>query len=227
MLKQQIVIDVQGETQDELNAAIKAAGTALAIKEYSEVTAGSEANFSISSGSLQATLEWDPNSLYVLGTNQNGEVTLCRIHSTSDADKDYDLMSTALSLSNAVAQHGVEFKERKLGSLLVRPEPKAKPPRDVVQQYDLVHITDLVKLDDGDIAEFASDLPGLIAMLKLAKDECDQRGTKLTEVMPKLQYVADSSGTVTLRSKTESITAHGSDIVAGYKRELAAGDSQS
>jgi hypothetical protein len=37
--------------------------------------------------------------------------------------------------------------------------------------------------------------------------------------MPKLQFVADDDGTVTLNSKSASITAKGSDIVEGYQRE--------
>ncbi|KVP39981.1 hypothetical protein [Burkholderia ubonensis] len=222
MLKQQLIIDVQGSNQDELAAAIKAAGSALATGTRQNAEDREDANFSISRGPLRTTQGYSPNTLYVVGTDATGKVILSSMRSSFDAHKDHHIMEGALELSQAVELRGVEFEEHKLGSLMVRPVPKAKPPRTAAQIYELTHITDLAKLDDEDIGEFVHELPGLIATLKFAKDECDKRGTVLSAVLPKLQYVADSQGTMTLNSESASTTVMGSDVIAGWKREQAA-----
>jgi hypothetical protein len=222
MFTQQIVIDVHGKSPEELTAAIQAAGNALATQSFEEAEDTGGVNFAISRGPVQAEEGYSANTLYVIGTNAEGQPMVRSFRTSFDAHKDYHIMSSALELSQAVELRGVEFGEHQLGSLLVRPVPKAKPLRDVAQIYDLAHITDLAKLDDEDIAYFVKDVPGLIAMLKLAKVECDKRGVVLAEVLPKLQYVADDSGTVTVNAETSSTTASGSAFVAGWLREQAA-----
>jgi hypothetical protein len=164
MLKQQIVIDIQGETQGELAAALKAAGAALASKPLDKATDSGDVSFSISRGPTRAD-EWSPNTLYVAGTDATGKVIVSGTRTSFDAHKDHHIMSSALELSQAVELRGVDFGEHQLGSLLVRPVVKAKPLRDAVQIYDISHITDLANLDDEDIAYFVKDLPGLIATL--------------------------------------------------------------
>jgi hypothetical protein len=223
MFTQQIVIDVQGKTAEELAAAIQAAGNSLASKSFEEAEDSGDANFAISRGPVQTDRGYDANTLYVIGTNAKGEPVIRSFRTSFDAAKDYHIMSSALELSQAVELRGVNFKEHQIGSLMVRPIQKAKPPREVVQVYELAHITDLVKLDDEDIAGFAADLPGLVATLKLAKDECIKRGAALIEQMPMLEYVADSSGTVTLRNGDQSLTVSGEAVVAGYEREKSGG----
>ncbi|MBU9199909.1 hypothetical protein KTD31_00650 [Burkholderia multivorans] len=223
MFKQQIIIEVQGETEEALAENIQAAGATLASKSLDDAEFDGGERFTIIRQPVNAKPGYDPNTLYVIGTNEKGDPVIRSFRTSFDAHKDYHIMSSALELSQAVELRGVDFGEHQVGSLVVRPVPKALPPRDAAQVYDLVHITDLVKLDDEDIAYFVKDVPGLIATLKLAKDECDKRGTTLCDVMPKLQYVADSSETVTLNSETQSITAKGADIVAGYRREMLSG----
>ena len=220
MLKKQIVIDVSGNTEEELTANIKAAGTALATKSLEDAEDSGDANFCISRGPTRAD-DWSPNTLYVAGTNAEGKVVISGSRTTFDAHKDHHIMDAALELSQAVELRGVDFKEHKIGSLLVRPVPKERPQRDAAPLYELSHITDLVQLTDEDIPYFITDLPGLIATLRFAKDECDKRGNKLVDVLPKLQYVADSSGTVTLRSgnETDGITVSGVAVMEGWKRE--------
>jgi len=220
MFTQQIVIDVHGKTAEELAAAIKAAGTALATQSFEEAEDTGGVNFAINRGPVKAEEGYSPNTLYVIGTDAEGEPVVRSVRTSFDAHKDYHIMSSALELSQAVELRGVEFGEHQLGSLLVRPVPKAKPLRDVAQIYDFAHITDLANLDDEDIAYFLKDVPGLIATLKMAKDECVKRGVVLAEVMPTLQYVANDEGTVTLNSDAASITAKGSALVGGYLREL-------
>jgi hypothetical protein len=225
MFKQQITIDVQGETAQALAAAIKDAAAALLSKSPDEAEA--DQNYYICRGPIgkvgDAPEGYSPNTLYVTGTNDKGAPVIRSFRTSFDAAKDYHIMSSALELSQAVELRGVDFGEHHVGSLVVRPVPKAKPPRDVAQVYDLVHITDLAKLDDEDIPEFISDLPGMIAAMKLARDECSKRGTTLIETMRMLQFVADSSGTVTLQSEAQSTTVAADAVVAGYVREKAAG----
>ncbi|WP_434716073.1 hypothetical protein [Paraburkholderia sp. A3RO-2L] len=225
MFKQQIIIEVQGETEEALAANIQAAGATLASKSLDEAEFDGGERFSIIRQPVNAKPGYDANTLYVVGTNEKCEPVVRGFRTSFDAHKDYHIMSSALELSQAVELRGVDFGEHQVGSLVVRPVPKALPQRDAAQVYDLVHITDLAKLDDEDIAYFVKDVPGLIATLKFAKDECDKRGTQLVDVMPKLQYVANDDGTVTLNSETQSITAKGADILAGYKREQQAAGS--
>jgi len=221
MLKQQLVINVQGNNADELAAAIRAAGEALATKPLDEAENCDDARFRVTRGASRTT-SYDPNTLYVVGTDAEGKVTVRSARTSFDAARDYAVMSSALELSQAVQLRGVHFEEHQVGSLLVRPARKVLPLREAAQIYDLAHITDLVKLDEEDIAYFVNDLPGLIATLRFANDECEKRGEKLSDVMPLLQYVADSSGTVTLNAEGASMTAKGSAVVAGWKREQAA-----
>jgi hypothetical protein len=223
MFKQQIIIEVQGETAEALAANIQAAGSTLASKSLDDAEFDGNEDFTITRQAVTTDKGYDPNMLYVIGTNEKGDPVIRSFRTSFDAAKDYHIMSSALELSQAVELRGVDFGEHQIGSLVVRPSPKVKPPRDVAQVYDLVHITDLAKLDDEDIPEFINDLPGMIAAMKLAKDECSKRGTTLIETMPMLQFVADSSGTVTVGSETESTTVKGSEILEGYKREQTAG----
>lgn len=222
MLKQQVVLNVHGDNHDELAAAIRAAGEALATKPLDEVEKCGDARFSVTRGVLRSS-SYDPNTLYVVGTDGSSNVVIRSVRTSFDAPKDYAVMSSALELSQAVELRGIHFEEHQVGSLLVRPVRKDIPLREVAQTYELSHITDLVKLDEQDIAYFIKDLPGLIATLRFVKEECEKRGEKLPEVMPLLQYVADSSGTVTLNAEGASITAEGSALIASWSREQAAG----
>lgn len=222
MLRKQIVIDVSGSTEEELAAAVKAAGETLAAKSLDLAKESVDANYGISRGPVRAE-DWSPNTLYVVGTDAQGTVVLRGSRTTFDARKDHHIMAAALELSQAVELRGVTFPEHKVGALLVRPVPKERPPQEGAPRYELAHITDLGQLADEDIPYFISDLPGLIATLKLAGDECAKQGNELSAVLPKLQYVADSSGTVTLRSVEggAGITVAGDAVQAGWQREQA------
>lgn len=202
MRQQQIIIDVQGTTEEELNSAIKKAGAALvsgrALREECD-----EANFAVRLGSEPS---WSPNSLYVIGTDAAGNIIISSTRSSVDARKDQHIMDAALELSQAVEFRGVEFKEHKIGGLLVRPVPKAKPMRDTAQLVELSHISDMANIDDEDVAEFIASLPGVIAAMKLAKQECAAIGIPLSQAMPMLQYVADSADSLSIVSESTNLT---------------------
>lgn len=212
-MHKRLIIDVQGSTPEEIAAAIKAAGAALTTSTTPEDECGD--GFSVMLA-VEEPSRWSPNTLYVVGTNAEGEVVIRGSRSTSDAARDQHIMESALELSQAAELRGVQFKEHKLGGLLVRPVPKPAAPRATAQLYELSHITDLTKLDDADIPDFAAGLPGLIAMMKLAQPVPD--GKPLAEVLPVLKYVADGGPTVTVRGGDTSLVATGAQMQAGWER---------
>ena len=67
----------------------------------------------------------------------------------------------------------------------------ARAKREVVQLYDLSHISDLAKLNPEDVMLFAAQLPTLVASLKLAKKACEEEGRDIRTVMPTLVFAAD------------------------------------
>jgi len=213
MLNKRIIIDVQGSTPEELAAAIKAAGATLTTSANPVDECG--VNFSVMSANDEPK-HWTPNTLYVMGTNADGKVVISGTRSTSNAARDQHIMESALELSQAVELRDVKFDEHQLGGLLVRPAPKPAAPRNVAQLYELSHITDLTKLDDADIPAFAAELPGIIAMMKLAQPVPD--GRPLAEVLPVLKYVADGCPTVTVRGAGDELVATGEQMLAGWER---------
>jgi hypothetical protein len=215
MLNKRIIIDAQGSTPEELAAAIKAAGAAIATSATPEDECG--VNFSTMLA-VEEPSKLSPNTLYVLGTNAEGKAVIRGTRSSSDAARDHHIMEAALELSQAVEFRGVQFKEHQLGGLLVRPVPKTEPLRDVVQEYALSHITDLAKLDDADIPQFVRSLPGLIAMMKIAAADGTPNGANLAAIMPEVRYVANDDSLVTLRSETASFVATGEQMQAGWDR---------
>lgn len=60
----------------------------------------------------------------------------------------------------------------------------------------LSHITDLANLPSDNVEQFVKDLPGLIAMMKIAKQECDESGVTLRQVMPLLRFAPEKSDVV-------------------------------
>jgi hypothetical protein len=222
MLQQQFIIDVQGNTQEEINAALIAAGVALGASKAPEDENG--VNFVISRGTGPDSNEWAPNTLYVIGTDAQGKPVVTGSRSTTNAARDEHIMSSALELSQASELRGVKFTELRLGGLLVRPAPKPEPMRDVYQEYALSHITDLAKLEDADIPYFVHELPGLIAMLKVAAADGTEKGLNLADVLPVIRYTADASSTVSVRSDTQSFEATGAQLQAGWERTKQAAE---
>lgn len=221
MLTKRLIIDVQGSTPEEVAAAIKAAGAALTTSTNPADECGD--GFSVMLA-VEEPSRLSPNTLYVLGTNAAGEVVIRGTRSSSDAARDQHIMEAALELSQAVELRGVQFEEHQLGGLLVRPVPKAAPPRDAAQEYALSHITDLVKLDDADIPHFVRTLPGLIAMLKIAAADGTPAGVNLADVMPTVRYVANDGSLVTVRSTTATVEATGEQMQAGWERTKQAAE---
>lgn len=213
-MQQQFLINVQGNTPEELKAALVAAGVALGTSAEPEFEAG--INFDITLAPAKEPAGWYPSTLHFIGTDIDGNVVISGARSTSDAARDEHIMSSALELSQAVELRNVRFDEHQLGGLLVRPAPKPAVPRAVAKLYELSHITDLSKLDDADIPAFVAELPGIIAMMKLAQPVAN--GKSLAEILPVMKYVADGCPTVTVRSDAEVLVATGAQMQAGWDR---------
>lgn len=64
---------------------------------------------------------YSANTLYVLGTEDKGELVVRGSRSSFDAAHDFAIMDSALELSQAVELRNVSFAEHKVGGLLVRP----------------------------------------------------------------------------------------------------------
>jgi hypothetical protein len=170
---------------------------------YSHECNGPEGSYSYRELPLTGT-KWDANTLYVVGTNAEGDVVVKGTRSTFDAHKDHHIMESALELSQAVELRGVQFAEHQLGALLVRPAP-AKPETqggDVEKKaYCLSHISDLASMNADDVLAFAAALPSLVAALKVTKQACEAEGVDIKTVMPTLLYVADYDDSFELRAE--------------------------
>lgn len=64
---------------------------------------------------------YSANTLYFLGTGDAGQLRLRGARTSFDVAHDWAIMDSALELSQAVELRNVNFPERKLGGLLVRP----------------------------------------------------------------------------------------------------------
>jgi len=135
-------------------------------------------------------------------------------------------MESALELSQAVELRGVNFKEHKIGGLLVRPVPAPKPARTVVPEYKLAHITDLADIADEDVDEFVRGLPGLISMMKIAKHDGSEQGLELATVMPIIRFIPDSSDQVQAKSGDIQVTATIAEMQAGWERTKPTADGK-
>lgn len=57
-------------------------------------------------------------------------------------------------------------------------------------QIQLAHITDLAKLSDAEAVQFAKDIPGLVATLRLAARAAQSDGLQLADVLPHVTFDA-------------------------------------
>lgn len=82
----------------------------------------------------------------------------------------------------------------------------------------LRHISDLANIPDEHLEEFLLSMPSMIAMLKVAKNECAHTGAVLAEIMPVVRFVPDATTTFTLRHGATSDTYRADDVIAAAKR---------
>jgi hypothetical protein len=92
--------------------------------------------------------------------------------------------------------------------------------------YSLAHITDLAMLDDVALAQFAIELPTLVAFLKLTKNACESEGKSIKDVLPVVRFALDQKDEVTLSCNGDSVampglTYSGSKIRAAMTRHLS------
>lgn len=131
-----------------------------------------------------------------------------------------EALEQALKAAGSVLVKGQFLQEVRAADFCISPlmATNEQPPRDVTPEYALSHITDLAKLADEDIPNMVRELPGLIAMMKLAAADGTKDGLNLAEVMPVIRYSANDSQTVTVRSETDSFEASGQQMQAGWAR---------
>lgn len=119
MQAKKIEIFVMGETDADLAAALVAAAEVLVAEKAGKGTSSDDGSWAILEVPVSPKME--PNTLYVAGSDAEGNVVIRSTRSTSNAHADEHIMSAALELSQAVELRGVNFLEHKLGGLLVRP----------------------------------------------------------------------------------------------------------
>lgn len=52
----------------------------------------------------------------------------------------------------------------------------------------LAHITDLHLLDDAEVAQFATELPGIVASLRVAARSAKESGQSLADAFPSMTF---------------------------------------
>lgn len=126
MLAKKIEIFAMGDTEADLSAAVTAAAEVLAAGKAGKGTSSDDGSWAVLE--VPVSPKMDPNTLYVAGSDAEGNVVIRGTRSTSDAHADEHIMTAALELSQAVELRGVTFPERKLGGLLVRPATNSWQP---------------------------------------------------------------------------------------------------
>lgn len=118
MQVQKVLIVGSGDDSAAIKAALQAAGAKLVEGHVN--LADEEGAWSIQEIKPEDQV-LSPNTLYVTGTNADGKMVLQGTRSSFDASRDYQIMSGALELSQAVELRGVNFSAHKIGSLVVLP----------------------------------------------------------------------------------------------------------
>lgn len=90
-------------------------------------------------------------------------------------------------------------------------------------QYKLAHITDLAGIADEDLAQFAKELPTIVATLRMAKAHAQRDGLNLSEQFPHITFDTDLVDEVVLRRPGAEHRFDGAAVQAA-ERSMAASD---
>ena len=86
----------------------------------------------------------------------------------------------------------------------------------------LNHITDLHKLDDAEVAQFAAELPSIVASLRIAARTASRAGIPLSEAFPTLTFVPEMNDTTIFRRGNRQVEVNHGDAAALDRAQAAA-----
>ena len=89
-----------------------------------------------------------------------------------------------------------------------------------MRTYKLSHITDLAQLSDDDLALFASELPTIVATLKMAQARSE--GVPLSETFSHITYAPEIGDQVVLRTSSSTRTLAGGEVRAAQNVDVVA-----
>ena len=71
----------------------------------------------------------------------------------------------------------------------------------------LAHITDLHLLDDAEVAQFATELPGIVASLRVAARSAKESGQSLADVFPSMTFVSELKDATLIKADGRQLEA--------------------